>query len=163
MMYIDFEYYTNLYGDEMSMQEFNRLDWEACKRIDLATTGFDGIKKLKVAFPIDDNDAECVKRCVAKLINTGYLIKQAEKKVNAVKSYIEREDGTIVSKIVNSESSGCESINYSNINSLSAGSTVIDSVLSSKKAQDDLYREIIKEYLSGICDANGVSLLYMGC
>lgn len=163
MEYIDYEYYTDLYCDDMSERVFKILAWEACKKVDTATTGLDGVKKLKVAFPVDEDDAESVKRCVAKLINTSYLIKQAEKRTNKVKSYMEREDGTLVSQVVSSVSSGSESISYGNGSASSANSTIIDAVLSDKNAQDNLYMDIIREYLSGICDANGMSLLYMGC
>ena len=164
MAYIDYEYYTELYNYELSEQDFNRLVWDACRRVDIVTTGLDGIKRLKVAFPTDEDDAESVKRCVAKLVYTNYLIEQAEERANKSRSYIEREDGTLVGKIVTSVSSGSESISYgSGSNTSLANATMIDAVLSDRKAQDNLYRDIIRECLSGICDANGVSLLYMGC
>lgn len=162
MAYIDYEYYTELYNDELSEQGFSRLVWEACRKVDIETTGVDGIKRLKVAFPIDKDDAESVKRCVAKLVNTAYLIEQAEKRADKAKAYIEREDGTLAGKVVTSISSGSESISYSS-GSSSAESTMIDAVLSDKTAQNSLYRYMIRDYLSGICDANGVPLLYMGC
>lgn len=68
-MYIDYAFYTNLYSDGMEEQQFNRLTWSACKRVDNLTTGVDGVRKLKTAFPTDTEDVETVKRCVAEVVN----------------------------------------------------------------------------------------------
>ena len=40
--------------------------------------------------------------------------------------------------------------------------TLIDKCLADKEAQKQLYSDTIRDYLSGVADANGVSLLYMG-
>ena len=62
MAYIDYEYYKNLFGEKaIPEQDFNRLVWDSCKKIDNATTGVDNVKKLKIAFPKDEDDAEAVK------------------------------------------------------------------------------------------------------
>lgn len=39
---------------------------------------------------------------------------------------------------------------------------MIDAVLSDKAAQDKLYRDTVREYLSLVPDSNGVNLLYAG-
>ena len=52
-MYVEYEFYTSLYGaDAIKETEFNRLSWEACKKVDYHTTGVDGLKKLKHFFLI---------------------------------------------------------------------------------------------------------------
>ena len=62
MAYIDYEYYKSLYGEKaISETEFNHLLWDAEREINKATSGVDGVKKLKIAFPTDEYDAETVK------------------------------------------------------------------------------------------------------
>lgn len=158
-MYIDYAFYKTLYDDDISEEQFGRLEWKACKKVDTLTTGVDGVRKLKVAFPTDEEDAVAVKRCVAEIINTAKAIEDASNQIAKANSFVEQSDGTLKSKMVSSISSGSESISYSN---KVAQNTVIDSVLSDKKAQEDLYNETIVSYLSGVQDKNGISLLYMG-
>lgn len=162
MAYIDYEYYKTLFGDKaIPEQDFNRLVWDACKRIDNATTGVDNIKKLKVAFPTEEDDIEAVKRCVCEILTIGYKIEQAEARVESSQGYIELEDGTVMNKQVASRSAGNESISYVTSTSTNTA-TLIDKCLADKGAQKQLYSDTIREYLSGVTDANGVNLLYMG-
>lgn len=162
MGYADYEYYKSLYGDKAIPEaDFNRLSWDACRKLDIATTGIDNVKKLKVAFPMDEDDVEVVRRCACKLIEIASEIEQAEERVKASQGYVTREDGTVMSKQVSSVSAGTESISYVTGNS-SGGATLIDNVLTDKAAQEQLYQDTIREYLSGVADANGVNLLYMG-
>lgn len=159
--YVDYEFYKTLYGEKgVSGTDFNRLSWDACKRIDAATTTVDGIKKLKIAFPTDEDDSETVKRCLCELINILYKLEQAEERVNASQGFVQREDGTVSSKLVSSVSAGNESISYST-NNISAA-TLIDKALSDKTVQEQLYRDTIAKYLSGVTDKNGINLLYAG-
>lgn len=163
MAYIDYEYYKSLYGDKaISEADFNRLSWDACRKLDIATTGIDNIKKLKVAFPEDEDDAEAVKRCVCKLIEIAAQIEQAEETVRNAQGYVTREDGSLQGKVVSSVSAGNESISYSVSGGSSGASTLIDAVLTDKSAQDQFCGDTIRDYLSGIADANGVNLLFMG-
>lgn len=153
--YVDYDFYKNLYGENaMPQSDFDRLSWEAQKRIDNLTFG-----KLKFAFPTDEYDAEAVKRCACKLVEIAYEIDSTNKRVNDGKGYVEDENG-IHSKVISSVSSGSESISYTA--KTESGSTIIDAVLSDKAAQDKLYADTVKEYLAGVPDANGVNLLYAG-
>jgi hypothetical protein len=152
-MYVEYEFYTSLYGtDAIKETEFNRLSWEACKKIDYHTTGVDGLKKLKHFFPIDAEDAEAVKRCVCKLIDAMQKVNLAED----ASGYVVREDGALQGKLVASVSAGNESISYS------AGKNAINTAANDSAAREKLYMDIITEYLSGVTDSNGVNLLYMG-
>ena len=73
MAYIDYEYYSSLYGEKgISETDFNRLLWDAEREVDKATSGVDGIKKLKIAFPTTEYDVEAVKRCVSELVSFLY-------------------------------------------------------------------------------------------
>lgn len=156
MGYVDYEYYKSIYGeDSMSEADFNRLSWEACRRIDKFT-----LNKLKFAFPVNEDDVETVRRCVCKLIEISGLIEAANKRVSEGQGYVTDESGSLRGKVVSSVSSGSESISYTA--KAESGSTLIDAVLSDKTAQDKLYMDTIKEYLSFIPDANGVNLLYAG-
>lgn len=162
MGYIDYEFYKSLYGDKAIPEaDFNRLSWDACRKLDIATTGIDNVKKLKVAFPVDEEDAEAVKRCVCKLIEIASAIEQAEQTARNAQGYITREDGTVINKQVSSVSAGNESISYVTSGG-SNGTTLIDKALSDKAVQEKLYRDAITEYLSRVTDANGVNLMFMG-
>lgn len=160
--YAEYDYYVSLYGEEsMTENMFKIFSYDACRKIDHITTGVDNVKKLKVAFPTDEDDIEAIKRCTCKIINIMHSIQEAEKRINSSKGYTKREDGTLQGKIVSSVTSGNESISYS-VNGNSSEATMIDKVLTDRQAQEKLYRDTVLEYLSGTGDANGVNLLYMG-
>lgn len=163
MGYVDYGYYKSLYGDKAIPEaDFNRLSWDACRKMDIATTGVDNVKKLKVAFPIDEDDIESVKRCVCKLIEIAMTIEKAEQTARSAQGYITREDGTVINKQVASVSAGNESISYVTSGGSSSGATLIDKALADNAVRERLYRDTIAEYLSSIEDANGVNLLFMG-
>lgn len=161
MGYIDYEYYTGMYDNpDITEKEFKRYVYDVEKRIDSLTTGVDNVRKLKIAFPVDEEDAESVKRCLVAMIDLTHRIKKAEKTMEAARGYTERSDGSMQGRIVKSVSSGNESITYSAGNESSM--SIIDKALADKKMQNQLYRDMAIEYLSGVADANGVNLLYMG-
>lgn len=157
MAYIDLEYYASLYGEIPA--DFNRLSWEACRRLDAATTGIDGVKKLKAAFPTDEDDAETVKRCACAVVGLLDQIEKAEKSATAARGYEETESG-MRGKVISSMSAANESISYATAASNSA--TAIDKAVSSMADREAMVSGIIRDYLSGVTDANGVNLLYMG-
>ena len=162
MAYVEFSEYKTLYGDkEIPETDFNRLSWDACKKLDNATTGVDNVKKLKVAFPREEDDAITVKRCACELVSILYKLEQAEKTMQSAKGYVQREDGSLQGKVVSSVSAGNESISYS-ANGGSNTATLFDKALADKAVQEQLFRDTITGYLSGVADANGVNLLYMG-
>lgn len=159
MSYIEYKDYIRLYKS-IPITDFDRLSWEACRKIDAATTGADGVKKLKYAFPTDEDNAEAVKRCACALVNTLYQIQQAEYSAKSTVGYTETENG-LQPKVISSISAGNESVSFavgSNLNT----KTVIDKALSDKTMQNQIFNDTIHEYLSGISDANGVNLLFMG-
>lgn len=159
MAYIDYEYFTSLYP-EIPEADFNRLSWEASRKMDVLTTGVDGVKKLKVAFPTDEDDAEAVKRCACALVDILYQIKQAEETAKSASGYTETEDG-LKGKVISSVSAGNESISYA-VGKSATAETWLDKALSDSKELDSKMNGTIREYLSGINDANGVPLLYLG-
>lgn len=152
MAYVDFDFFKDIYKD-VPEENFKNLEWEARRIIDACTTGIDNVKKLAVAYPIDLDDAETVKRCMCKLIKLIYDINTAE----ASRGAVQREDGTVVSGVVSSVSSGSESISYA-----TSGGTAIDAAVGDIAARRSLMLHTVKEYLTGVTDANGVNLLYMG-
>lgn len=156
MGYVSYEYYKNIYGeDSMPEPTFNRLLWEVCRRIDALT-----LNKLRFAFPVDEEGAETVRRCVCKLLEISWQIEEANKRISEGQGYTTDESGTLRGKVVSSVSSGSESISYTA--KAEGGSTLIDAVLSDKAAQERLYRDTVREYLSLVPDSNGVNLLYAG-
>ena len=157
--YIDYEYFKTLYPD-IPEEVFNRLSWDACRKMDAATTGIDGVRKLAVAFPVDEYAAECVKRCACALVDVLNQMKQARENAAKASGYTETTNG-LQGKVISSISSGNESISFSSGTSGSSV-TAIDKALSDKAAEAQLYTDTIREYLSGVSDANGVNLLFMG-
>lgn len=155
-MYITLEDYKAIY-DPIDERLFNNLAFEACRVMDIHTTGIDNIKKLKVAFPAEPDYAETVKRCAAKLVNLMYQIQQAEIAAIENRGYDMTEQG-LRGKVISSVSAGNESITYS----ASATSTAIDAAVKSRTERDKLFANTVWYYLSGVEDANGVNLLYMG-
>ena len=158
-MYIEYNDYVTYYGKRVCFQDFNRLSIEACRKLDNHTTGADGVKKLRHAFPVDADDAQAVKRCAAKIIHTMHQIQQAEATMASGRGYESTEHG-MRGKVISSVSAGNESISYSTGGS--AGESVIDLAVRDKHTRDKLISDIVREGLSGVADANGVNLLYMG-
>lgn len=156
MGYVTYDYYKSIYGeDSMPETDFNRMSWEACRKVDTLT-----LNKLKFAFPTNEDDIEAVRQCVCKLIEIAGQIEAANKRVTEGQGYITDESGALRGKVVSSVSSGSESISYTV--KAESGSTLIDAVLSDKAAQERLYRDTVREYLSLVPDSNGVNLLYAG-
>lgn len=161
MAYIDYAFYSSLYTTPpVEEADFNRYVYDACRKVDMMTTGNDGVKKLKVAFPTNEDDAMAVKRCVVAVVDIMHRIRQAEETLTSARGYITRADGNLQGKVVTSVSAGNESISFSSGSSSAA--TIIDKALADNAVQTKLYRDTVTEYLSGVPDANGVGLLYMG-
>lgn len=142
-MFVDYEYFTSIYGKSVEETTFNRLLWNAEKLVRDATTGVDGRCKLDFAFPDKETDAETVKRCVCAMVDLMARVDKAETEA----------DGN---KVVKSVSAGNESITYD----VKGG--IIGAVLTDKTAQAKLYTDTVREYLRGTKDKNGVNLLFGG-
>lgn len=143
-MYVDFDYFTNLYPD-IDEAVFNRYSFDAERIVDNQTTGVDGVRKLRLYFPVLDEDIEAVKRCICELIATMDTIYSLERK------YLSDDY-----KQISSVSSGSESIHYSK------AETSLDKAIGNREEREKLFNNIIKDYLAGCKDSNGVNLLYMG-
>lgn len=156
-MYITYEEYTALY-DPIEEKVFNRLAFDACRHIDRHTTGVDGVKKLKIAYPDDADFAEAVRRCAAQVVSLLFQIQEAETSSAMGRGYQQTENG-LQGKVISSLSSGNESVLFS---TGTAQSTAIDEAISDMSAREALIQSTIRDYLSGISDSNGVNLLYMG-
>lgn len=148
-MYIDFVTYSGWYKDGLTQAEFDNLAWEASRSLDTYTTGIDGVRKLSAVAPTDEYTAESVKCCAAKIVNLLYEIERLGKSVT-------REDGTVHGRVISSVSSGSESISYA------ASSGLAQRILSGEVDKETAVYGIVKQFLSGLTDANGVNLLYMG-
>ena len=160
MAYVDYEYYQSLYGEKAIPEaEFNRLLWDAEREIDKATSGVDGVRKLQVAFPTSDYDAEAVRRCVCSLVDFLNQMDTAERNANFVGQYTERADGSLQGKVVSSVSAGNESISYAVGKS---SDTAISNAIKDLQSKDMAVYQFITSKLSGVSDANGVNLLFVG-
>ena len=158
MSYIALSEYNELY-DPIDERLFNRFSVEASRVMDIHTTGIDNVKKLKTYFPTDEDDAEAVKHCAAKLIYTLNQINQAEVTALESRGY-ESTDQGMRGKVISSISSGNESISYATGGNASA--TAYDAAAKDRTVRDKLLAEIVWDYLRGVSDVNGVGLLYMG-
>ena len=156
-MYITYEQYTELYN-HMDEKLFNRLAFDACRVMDIHTTGIDNVKKLKLFPPTDEHDAMAVRHCAAKVINLLHQIQEAEESASLVRGY-ESTDQGIRGRVISSVSAGNESISYA---TGSSTATAIDEAVKDKGAREKLLADTVRESLSGISDVNGVNLLYMG-
>lgn len=157
-MYITYEEYTELYDSDIERRLFNVLAFDACRVMDIHTTGIDNVKKLKKFFPEDPSDAESVKHCAAKLINILHQINEAEIAAAMGRGYTETEQG-LQRRIISRVESGNEAISYSETKNTNSS---IDAAVASKAEKDKLLANTVWDYLRGVTDANGVNLLYMG-
>lgn len=154
-MYINFDQYVKLYG---TVENFELLQFEASRYLDKYTTGVDGVKKLKEAFPTDEYSAAAVRFCAAKIVNILSQIQTAENSAISAKGY-EKTNAGIKGKVIASMSAGNESVSYTDSGSQQ---TAIDAAVMDVSAKEKLIAQTIRSYLSGISDANGVNLLYAG-
>lgn len=158
-MYITYEEYNYLFlHDNIEELMFMQLSREACRVMDVHTTGIDNVKKLRRFFPADKDDSNAVKYCAAQLINTLHQIQQAEASASMGRGYIETEQG-FRRKIISRVEAGNEAVSYSETKN---ANTEIDAAVADRTARDKLLAGIVWDYLRGIEDANGVNLLYMG-
>lgn len=155
-MYITYDEYTALYSP-LEDKLFSRLAFDACRYIDRYTTGIDGMRKLSTAFPDDAYSAEAVKRCMADIISFLAQIHEAEKSASVGRAMESTENG-MHGKIIESVTAGNESITYATTH----GKTVVDAAAANPAEKERAVCKMVLNGLSGICDKNGVSLLYMG-
>ena len=156
-MYITLEKYAQLY-ENIEEKLFNRICFDACRVMDIHTTGIDNVKKLKLYFPTDEDAALAVEYCAAKLINLLHQIQEAENAAAMGRGYTETEQG-LQRRIISRVEAGNEAISYSETK---LANTTIDTAVMDKTERDKLLAETIWEYLSGVEDCNGVNLLFMG-
>ena len=145
-MLVSYAEFIAVYGsDALTLTAFNRFEFDAEVILDDWTTGIDGVRKLRVAFPTDPIDVAAIKRCVIELTKASADID------NIVQLSASGDGGVVASK-----SSGSESISYRNDTSalLAAAKDV--------GTREAYVGMIVRRYLSGRSDANGVNLLYGG-
>lgn len=156
-MYITFEEYSEIY-EPMDEKLFNRLAFDACRVMDIHTTGIDNVKKLKRFFPTDEDTAQAIRHCAAKLINLMDQIREAETAAAMGRGYTETEQG-LQRRIISRVEAGNEAISYSETK---LSNTAVDAAVADKTVRDKMMADIVWEYLSGLEDDNGVGLLFMG-
>lgn len=149
-MYITYEEYAELNTASKTVTEddFEALERKAERYLDRLTLTVDNVKKLQIAFPTDDSDILTIKECLVELMNAIHDIETAADLTSqAVQS------GR--SGIIASASSGSESISYvTNADVLAASMD--------PNAKTTYLFKIIRTYLDGVQDSNGVNLLYGG-
>lgn len=159
MSYAAFAEYAELYPNGAGADDYARLSWEADRIIDRHTTGLDNVRKLQVAMPTDEYSLAAVKHCACALANLLYQIETVENSAVSAAGSVTRSDGLVVGKQVASMSSGSESISYS---VSTAATTTVGAAVASEEEREKLFTATVRKYLSGVTDANGMNLLYMG-
>lgn len=149
MAYLEYSEYLNYFPDTA---DFAKYELQAELYLNKFTTGIDNVKKLKVAFPTDEQDAAAVKFCVAQLVNTLIEIDQAVKGLGIT------VDASGMHGPLASINSGSESMSFA---TNASGSSIMEAARSAS-AKNALLNDIVRNTLSGITDKNGVNLLYMG-
>lgn len=161
MPYIKRDEYAALYGDIPS-SDFLRFELMAERELDKATTGIDGVRKLRDFFPTDEGDASAIKLTMAHIIDLLYQIHRVEQEAAKSRGYVETEQG-MRGKLISSVTAGNESISYvTGGNSGKAITTAIDLAAGDFKIRDAMIDEIIRKGLDSAMDANGVYLRYSG-
>ena len=139
---MDWAQYAALYPDGPDESGFERLDWEARRAMERATTGADGVCKLTAAPPTEERAVKAVERCQAALV---HLLWQLELR----DSYVNQKDGA-AGGVVTAITAGSESVSYA-----------APPALSEQERQGRIDRTM-ERYLAGTPDGNGVNLLYAG-
>lgn len=144
MAYASYQDYTALYGEKtLDGALFERLVWQAERAMEQATTGVDGVCKLRQAAPVEPLAREAVRRCACALVELLRRDGQAE-------GYAVRSDGSVTGKVVTAVTAGSESVSYA-----------APAAVSEQERQARIERTVAR-YLAGVPDANGVALTYMG-
>lgn len=152
-MYITYNDYVSFYGDDRIPQNlFERLAMEADRIMDTYTTGIDNYRKLKEAFPTDEEDARMVKFCCARLVDILWQIYEAGEASRMVTT----ENGSH-SGMISSVSAGNESISYG-----SADNSLVGKAAANLSTRAKLIDDVVQGALHGMTDANGINLLYLG-
>lgn len=129
---------------------YDKYSFMAQKSVDNATSTIDGVKKLRVAFPSNEEDAETVKRCFCAVIHAYYSLASIE-----AAGYAETANG-LQPRVIRSISAGGESVSYATTDS------EIVAAASSNAGKRNYISGIIDGYLRGTTDDNGVNLLFGG-
>lgn len=151
-MYCTYSDYVALYGGELTEADFARFAFAAGREIDKHTTGADGVRKLSEYPPTGVYEQTAIANCECRIIHEMNEMERAAKALGV----IVRADGTVSSAIVNSVSSGSESMSFAGV---SGG---LSDIAKSPTERSLFFRGIVQDCLSGLTDANGVNLLYMG-
>lgn len=160
-MYTDYTDFLTYGSQSVPEADYPRYALQAARVLDVYTTGIDGVKKLRVAFPTDEDDAELVKACHAELVDLLFSVEQAEKQAEEARGFEVTADG-MRGKVIASRSAGNESISYGTSASTGATATAKEKAYADIVERVKLQDNIVYKYLSGIKDANGVNLMYMG-
>ena len=155
-MYTDFEYYKAEYGGKVfdSEEDIKRYLRKAERVVDTATLG-----KLEFAFPTDEKTVSAVKDCICELAEFTYQVEKYLEVAAEGSGYVS-VGGEVRGKIIKSISSGSESVTYTGADS--TVSTTISEAAKDKKVRDVYEYGVVRNYLTGLKDANGVLLLYAG-
>lgn len=147
MAYCDYEFYTTEYfGNQIAEADFPRLIDRASDKLDFITMG--NIKR----YSVDEEIEKKVKKSACALAEILNEIETYEKASRESVGFEQTENG-MKGKVITSMSSGSESVSFS---TTGANNSLVGAVLTDKTAQNKLFYDIVRDYLSG------TGLLYAG-
>jgi len=163
MAYVDYEFYTESFGNVVPETDFPRLAERASDFVDTMT--FD---RLVDGLPTNGRSQKRIKKTVCSLAELMYQIELAEK--NATNAAVSGTSTTIGSGgsttgIVTSVSSGSESISYATPQQKASGAKEWSAVYAAagdiQKTNDLLYKTALP-LLMGVRTDDGIPVLYAG-
>ncbi len=144
MAYAAYEFYRDkYYGNSIEEADFNKWLSKAETIINRYT-----FNRLIKNMPEDEKTQEQIGLCTCDLAEK---VMEIDKYIKA--SSINSNGETIM---VKSKSAGSESITFA------TGETIYARLVNDNKALEAFYYTIVKKYLSGYDDADGINLLYAG-
>lgn len=158
-MYVDFNYYGTEYRGAVieSENDFKAFERRAERLVDAVT-----LDKLTFAFPDEEEQPKAVytvKDCICELADFLYQVDRYTKDIMANTGVVETDEGYVRGKIAKSVTSGTESISFSETGD---AKTMVMEAAKDKKICDVACYSMIRSNLKGVCDRNGVNLLYSG-
>lgn len=144
MAYATYEFYTDkYYGNSIQETDFNK--WLSKAEIIINRYTFNRLLK---DMPEDEKTQEQIGLCACDLAEK---VMEIDKYIKA--STVNDKGETLM---VKSKSAGSESITFA------TGETIYAKLVNDNKALEAFYCTIVKNYLSGYDDANGINLVYAG-
>lgn len=162
MVYVDYKFYTESFGNVVPETDFPRLAEKASDFIDTMT-----FNRLVDGLPTNERSQKRIKKTVCSLAELMYQIELAEKNAinQASANVTDINVGNISTGIVTSVSSGSESISYATPQQKASGAKEWSAVYATAgdvQKTNDLLLKTALSLLMGVRTDDGIPILYAG-